>query len=229
MKKVALFIFFCTFSSFKSHAQISIDAVSTDTIDLFNKKNEISSTTPKYALWSTLLLPGPGHQSIGRTRSALSYLSVDAISLCGAIFFNQYSKKCVKNYHAYAAQYAGVNSPVKDDFFWQVIGNFNTSADFHGTMRLVRDPDNRFIDENFYWSWEDTIYQKEFVSMQKNAKQIGIVSSFFIGAMILNRIISFIDLRSMFKNNHYNDNSTISIQPFIGSSSTSGLIFTADY
>ena len=125
--------------------------------------------------------------------------------------------------------YAGVTSSVDDDFFWQVIGSFNTNADYLQTMDLIRDPDKRFDEERFGWIWEDEAYREEYVSMQKVAKQLNTVSSFFIGAMILNRIIAFIDLRSDLKNNRYTEGSAVSFRPFRPRGSSGGLIMSAEF
>lgn len=229
MKYLALFNLFFLLFTIRLQAQINIDAVSTDTIDLFNQHltDKTSSTLP---LWSTLLLPGSGHQSIGRSKSSLGYISVDVISLFCAIFFTRYGKKIIDNSRAYASLYAGVSTSVNnDEFYWQAVGNFNNYDDFHQNLKLMRDSDESFNDELHLWSWEDESFRKEFVSMQKLAKQLNTVSSFFIGAMVLNRIVAFIDLRSIIKNTRYNENAAVYFRPYKTNRSSCGLILSAEF
>ena len=229
MKKIILIGYACLLWTARPSAQIDIDAISTDTVDLFSLQQQSAPKKNPLPLWSTLLLPGSGHQSIGRSKSAFGYISADVISVFCALFFSRYSKKMIDNSRSFASLHAGVFSSVDDDFFWQVVGSFNTNADYLQTMDLIRDPDKRYDEERFGWIWEDKIYREEFVSMQKVAKQLNTVSSFFIGAMILNRIIAFIDLRSDLKNNRYTENTAVRFRPFQPGGSSGGLIVSAEF
>lgn len=208
-------------------AQIQIDTVTTDTIDLFNNI-KASSTPSRGAIWSTLLIPGSGHQVIGHRFRALSYLSFDVFSLFGAVVFNQYSRKTEQNYRAFASFHAGIPSSNADEYYWQIVGNFDTYHDYHETMKLIRDFDDRFTDEKYFWQWDDESFREEFVSMQKTSKRMKTISSLFIGAMLLNRIIAFIDIRSSFKNERFSL-SSVSLNPIRTSPSAAGLQITTSF
>ncbi|MBN1307650.1 MAG: hypothetical protein JXA18_07030 [Chitinispirillaceae bacterium] len=229
MKYFTVINLLCLFFLTRSQAQITIDAVSTDTIDLFKQQHPTEKKYGKLPLWSTLLVPGSGHQLIGRPKSALGYISTDVVSLFGAIFFNRYGKKMIDNSRVYASLYAGVTVSANDELYWQAVGNFNDYYDFHRNMKLVRDSDKLYSDQSYFWSWEDEAFRKEFFSMQKFAKQLSTVSSFFIGAMVLNRIIAFIDLRSIMKNSRYSNNGDIYFRPYTTDRSSSGLIVSAAF
>lgn len=199
------------------HAQITIDAISTDTVDLFSKQDisTESNNNTGVILASTLLLPGTGHQYIGRAHSALSYVSADIISLVCALFFKSRSTQLTADAKAYAALYAGTVSRTTDDRYWQMLGHFATMSAYNNTMDLVRDPGSKYTDVNLLWSWEDESYQKKYVSIQKNAKKVNIIGSFFLGAMVLNRVVAFIDLKYSLKHNTFLQGSPISMHPFV--------------
>ena len=230
MKYCAIVNLLCLLVTIRLQAQITIDAVSTDTIDLFNKQQHL--TEKKYSkvpLWSTLLLPGTGHQSIGRSTSALGYISTDVMSLFCALFFHRYGNKLIDNSRAYASMYAGATVSANDELYWQAVGIFNDYNDFQRNMQLLRNSDELYTSETHFWLWEDEAFRKEFVSMQKLAKRLNTVSSFFIGAMVLNRIIAFVDLRSIMKNIRYSDNVAVYFRPYTTTRSSGGLILSAEF
>lgn len=217
MNKLLLAILLFLLYHHHTHAQITIDAISTDTVDLFSKQDIVTESNKNNGiiLTSTLLLPGSGHQYIGRAYSALSYVSADVISLVCALFFKSKSTLLTTDAKAYAALYAGTVSNSSDERYWQMLGHFTTMSAYNNTMDLVRDPDSKYTDANLLWSWEDESYQKKYVSMQKNSKKVNILGSFFLGAMVLNRVVAFIDLKYSLKHNTFGQRSPISLQPYI--------------
>lgn len=213
-----------------SRAQITIETVTTDTVNIFN--SELSQQSPRFSnliLLSTLILPGAGHQITGFTTSALGYITFDLLSLFGAIYFNNYKNGMISTYKSYASNYAGISSQINDDYFWEIIGSFDNYNDFHETINLVREKDNRFKDGKYFWTWDDSLYRSEYVTMQKKSKKLQTVSSVFIGAMILNRIVSFIDLRSKKKNNLFPVFNSFSFKPVIINSTSNGIILSCDF
>ena len=209
-------------------AQISIESVTTDTIDIFNT-TEVNETRAKTALWTSLLLPGSGHQILGYRYRALGLVSFDIISLFSALYFRQHALKIEKNYKAYASFHAGISSSIHDDYYWQIIGNFNRYEDYHQTVDLIRDFNGKYISQQYYWWWEDESFRKDFISMQKNAKKFSTVSSFFFGAMILNRILAFIDTRSIQKNERYSQKQKGQGPEIYCSFHNNGIFLTATY
>jgi hypothetical protein len=224
LRRLTIFIVAFTVSL---SAQISIDTVTTDTIDLFADVKS-SSTPSRGAIWSSLAFPGSGHQIIGNRNRALGLLSFDMISLFGAVFFNQFSRKTVQNYKAYASFHAGISGSHSNDYYWQVVGNFDNYHDYHETMKLIRNFDNRFTDEKYYWQWEDESFREEYIKMQKTSKKMKTISSLFVGAMLLNRIVAFIDIRSAFKNERFSL-SSFSVDPLSTSSSTAGIQISTQF
>jgi hypothetical protein len=211
-----------------TYAQISVDEISTDTIDILSNKQDVS-LSDKSALWVSLLLPGAGHQIINRNKSALSYISADILSIAGAIFFYRLSDNYEKNYQSLAIVHANMTSSVSNDYFWQIIGSFDSQEAYHETMRLNRDFDDRFMHHNFYWYWEDDLYRKDFLKMQKSSKKLATVSSFFIGALIINRIIAFIDIRTSIQNKYSKKTGHLSVKPYLNPDNSPGFLLSTSF
>lgn len=209
-------------------AQISVDEISTDTVDILSNKQDVS-LKDKSALWLSLAIPGAGHQMINRNKSALVYITTDIFSLVGAFFFYQLSAKYEKNSHSVASVHAATDANIGDDYFWQVIGSFENQDAYHETMRLNRDFDDRFMSRNYYWYWEDESFRKDFLKMQKTSKKLATASSFFIGAMILNRIVAFIDIRSSIKNKYSRKTGSLSVKPYLNIGNTPGIIISSTF
>ncbi len=223
---ILLFLFCCGYTSF---AQISIDPVSTDTVNILDQRPAGSNRKETVALWSTLLIPGSGHRIAGYQSNALGYISADVASLCGALFFHHYEKKINTDSRSFAALYAGAAASVNEEYYWQVVANNYSYDDFHETLGLERDKEKRFLEQKFYFQWQDTSYQNEFVSMQKTAKRLGTVSSFFLVAMILNRVVAFIDLRSALKNVRYQGGSSLSFKEFSPNHFSHGIMLSSEF
>jgi hypothetical protein len=225
LKNILLFIIIV---SVQTSAQISVDAISTDTVDIFNTKNIASGQVPQGISWLSFILPGSGHQYIGRFNKALGFISLDIFAITGAVFFRNYSKQLTKNYKAFATQYADVTASAKDDFFWQTIGNYDNYADYDQTLALVREDENSFGNKDYLWRWQDGDFRKEYVNLQKKAKKFTTISSFFIGTLVLNRIISFIDIRSTLKNSRFK-NDTFSFKPVRLGPSANGVVLETTF
>ena len=225
MKTSLIYIFLIVFPSV---SQISVDVISTDTLDIFNVHLQETQQTPQAISWLSFLVPGSGHHYIKRYNKAFAYISFDVFALAGVIFFKQYSNKLVADSKSFAANYAGISSSVNDDYYWQLIGSFDNYSDYHQTINLVRENEKRYTEQRFFWMWQDETLRNEYVTIQKRAKQFNTISSFFIGTLVLNRLISFIDLRSTIKNNRFK-NTTLSFRPVSYGPMTNGIVLETGY
>lgn len=211
-------------------AQIKVEEITTDTIDILARRPEKSPYSENLILLSTLVLPGSGHQLTGIYIRAWSYTTADVLSGFLSLFFYMSSRRGVDNAKGYAALYAGAPANVKDEYYWELVGGFNTSAEYIETLRLIRENDSRYTGEGFSWRWEDESLRKEFVLMQKRAKNSATISYFFIGALVINRIVSFIDLRSSMKNIRYNKKVSLSVSPvYLNNDFCGEMVLKADF
>src|SRR5512133_4083392 len=93
MKKVYTIFAIALLSVSSVFSQISVNEdVTTDSINIFDTYEQTAKSS-KLATGLSLILPGTGHQYLGRNNSAIAYLAVDIFSLFGAIYCGTYSSK----------------------------------------------------------------------------------------------------------------------------------------
>ena len=81
------------------------ESVTTDTVDLFAKKNA-PQKSGILAMTASILLPGLGQQYLGQKEKALAYFSAEALFIFGAVFCDRYSQQIFNNAKSYAWEHA---------------------------------------------------------------------------------------------------------------------------
>jgi hypothetical protein len=116
--------------------------------------------------------------------------------------------------------YADADASIKSEKFWQYVAAFNSSADYNNTARLARlEKDDYYNQENYQWRWGSEDLRKEFNSRRNNARKLHIASAFCIGAMVLDRVIAFVDVRAATKYRLTRVHTSFSIDPVNSQSS----------
>lgn len=182
-------------------AQVVVEeVVTTDTVDIFAKLEEDSKQrkSPKLAMLANILVPGLGHQYIGNYSRAMGYFAAEALFVFGMVFCESYSKKLYGDSRSYAWMYAGTQSTKDvDDKYWKIIGNkyYMTYKEYNNEMNLIGAYEKKYVDVDELWAWSDESYRDAYNEIRNDATRFHVVSSFFLGAMLLNRAVSFIDVR----------------------------------
>lgn len=219
MMKILLTILFVI--SVISAQVIVEEEVSTDTVNLFDAskatkgyKDETKSVA--LAMLSNVLVPGLGQKYLGNERKAFSFFAIEAVAVLGTIFSKQYSNKIYSNSRAYASSYAGTrsNRGSKDEYWKNIaIEEYSSINNYNYIQELNRSPEKKYINDDDYWAWGSEEAQEKYRDMRETASKLQVTSSFFLGAMILNRAVSMIDGRISAR--RYNESvfSTISFVP----------------
>ncbi|MDG5814417.1 hypothetical protein QA601_04965 [Chitinispirillales bacterium ANBcel5] len=212
MKLIVFLVFILVFAG-QSSAQIIIEEdVVTDTVDLFSP--QVESTQPSNANMAlAIALPGLGHYYLDRPVSAFSYMAVDIISLVGLIYSYGQSRNLAASAAAYAGTNAGASASVRDESYWRNVGNFMDSKEYNNVMKLNRSPGDMYVDPAMWWRWADESFQGEFNELRESSRRFQVASSFFLGALVLNRIVSFVDARTSGRRENRPPLSSISIKP----------------
>lgn len=207
--QIILFIAIIAFSAAPLYSQVVVEeTITTDTVDIFAKseKGQEGRRFPKLAMLMNLVLPGLGHQYLGDEKKAMVYFSTEALLVFGMVFSESYSRKMYRNSKSYAWRYAGTKcTKDPEDEYWKIIGSkyYMSYMEFNDEMELINEMDMKYVEPDELWYWESEYYQENYREMRKTATSLHVVSSFFLGAMILNRVVSFIDARIASKNNTY--------------------------
>jgi hypothetical protein len=198
---IAAFLFFAGSSS----AQVQVEEdVTSDSIDIFAKGKE-PEKAPAVGMIANLVLPGLGHLWMGDQKAALGYLTAEALFIFGAFTTNQYSHELSRSARSFAFAYANVQGgPGASDFFWENVGKFMDSdglnqsrpLGFNQIMGLNYRWDNeKYLAPNLQWRWGSEPFRKHYNDLSKKSLRYKVASNFCLGAMLLNRIVSFVDLR----------------------------------
>jgi hypothetical protein len=186
-----------------ARAQVTIEnSVTTDSVDLFSVDNKERPKSPNLAMAATLLLPGLGHKYIGRENRAITYFSVEAASIFALFFCSHYADKLATNAAGYAWAHSGAQGPIKDadDPYWKLVGDYLDVQEYNNVMDLNRTPDQKITDESKAWHWDDKSSQDRYNNIRTSSRSFRIASTFFIGALVLDRVVAFIDIRSATRN-----------------------------
>jgi len=179
-------------------AQVSVqEDVVTDSVDVFTTVEQRSGKSTGLAMFSTILLPGLGHQYLDRQPRALTYFTTEALIVFGAILCESHSRRLFDDALAFAWKYARVEgSGNASEQFAQNLSYVQHSDDYNRIMDNNRDHELKYTDENLTWSWADESLMEEYAQKREWATTFHVASSFLIGTMVLNRVIAFVDLRA---------------------------------
>ncbi|NLD93725.1 MAG: hypothetical protein GX639_13800 [Fibrobacter sp.] len=231
MIKVYTFLTLIILSAASVFSQISIsEDVTTDSVNLFDTYEQ-SSKSSKLATGLSLILPGTGHHYLNRNKSALAYLSVDIFSLFGAIYCGTYASKLNTDARGYAALHAGAYGGNKNDNrFWTAVEQFDNIHSYNEAMRLNREEKEFYNDGARYWSWNSDDEKNEFGDIRKKSSRLQLISSIFIGAMVLNRVVAIVDIRASSKYKILRNISSVNFNAsFSPDLSTTALVMNAHF
>jgi hypothetical protein len=200
------------------------ESVTTDTVDLFAKKNA-PQKSGILAMTASILLPGLGQQYLGQKEKALAYFSAEALFIFGAVFCDRYSQQIFNNAKSYAWEHANVSGGTgADDNFWQNVRyydesdglNQSISRGYNKQQELVyRDQSHDYLTPNLQWRWDDPANRTTYGTFLDRSQKYQVAASFFIGAMVLDRLVSFVDARFSAQHQSSTQRSALLISPSV--------------
>jgi hypothetical protein len=188
-----------------TYAQVHVEEeMSTDSVDLF-AKNTGSQKSGALAMISNLVLPGLGHFYYGNEKAACGFFVAEALFVFGAIACNQYSHEISNSAHSFAIAHADIQGGAgADEFYWQNVGktmdsdglNQSRAAGYNQFEDLNRASDNnKYLTPNLQWRWDDESSRSKYNAFLKTSVNYQVAANFFFGALILDRLVAFIDIR----------------------------------
>ena len=168
-----------------------------------DSQNRFSTGTTIAAFAGNIIMPGLGHAIIGNTRKANYYLFADMLLGSGALLSGLYSTRPVDESSKYFAfEHAYASLQIKDNRFWEAIGHYDNTGSYNREMELIyRSPSYVFADSIYYWSWDLSssmlkyqVMRKQETDLRNNKRIVGNIMWGLIAGMVLDRIVSSIDL-----------------------------------
>ncbi|NIT57346.1 MAG: hypothetical protein GWN00_14270 [Aliifodinibius sp.] len=151
----------------------------------------------------SLLLPGLGEWTMGHKGLGKAFLGAEVTLWLGFLASRQYMNVLQNDMQAFAAVHAGVSSADKDDQFWIDVGTAMSLQEFNSEKLLERDLEATYPEGQSYdWQWDSRDNRLNYVDRRLTRLDWERVSTIIIGGVVLNHIVSSIDvIRLLHKDN----------------------------
>ena len=155
-----------------------------------------SSFTAKIPpLIKSAVIPGWGEYDLNHNSRGNFFITAEILGIVLTTFSYIKSNNISTTYRAIAANHAEVSIDGKNHQFWVDIGNYNSLGDYNDEHLRWREFDNLYPSETKWnWDWDTEEKRKEFEDLRVESDRMQLVGKFFIGGIVLNHIISAIDI-----------------------------------
>ena len=139
------------------------------------------------------ILPGLGQLELGEKKRSKVFTLVEVTLLATCLgSYHSYDKQ-MKNYKSFSAYHAGVNINNKNHKYWVDIGNYIDYRVYNQEHLRFRESEDLYLSDQ-EWFWDLDMNRKKFKKMRINADMIKRRTNFIIGSIIINHIVSSIDV-----------------------------------
>jgi len=139
------------------------------------------------------ILPGLGQLELGEKKRSKVFTLVEVTLLATCLGSYYFYDKQIKNYKSFSAYHAGANISNTNHKYWVDIGNYMNYKDYNLEHLRFRESEDLYLSDQ-QWSWDLEINRKKFKKMRINADIIKRRINFIIGSIIINHIVSSIDV-----------------------------------
>lgn len=165
---------------------------------------------PKAALLGmSALLPGSGEIALGKNTRGAILIGADVLAFTSWWATNREKNDLIDSYKRYATVYAGIPEGM-DEQYYQHIQEYISSDEFNQYQELnarnyyliyTYDPEgySEYMAINTYdpseaWEWQSTQHQDHYDKLRRETQTTKMYENLSLGAVILNRVISVIDV-----------------------------------
>jgi len=143
----------------------------------------------------SILLPGWGQKALGRKKRARVYNYFESGLILTIVGSSTFSNITIKNYIAFASEHAAISSSEKNHKYWVDIGNYDSITDYNDEHLRNREMDDLYPDDKKWsWDWDSDANRKAFEKKRISSDQLKLAATFGIGALVVNHIVSAIDV-----------------------------------
>jgi len=150
--------------------------------------------SPSRAALYSLLLPGLGEIYVGDSRAkAAGFLAAEAGIWSAFILFRKLEDWKRDDYIELAVVYAGIDPSGKNDFFFDMIGFYDSRDDYNKVSRVYTRTNPYYPETSEWdWQWQGTDYRAQYRDLKNDSKAAKRNANFALGAAALNRAVSMI-------------------------------------
>ena len=157
------------------------------------------------------IIPGWGEKSLGKNDRARFFFNTEVSLWTIFVGTYTYANHTKRKYIAYAADHAGIISKGKTQKYWVDIGNYIDHRS-HNSEHLRWRNINELYDEEDGWEWDSASRMEIFEDYRIKSDILFKTSGYVVGAIVLNRIISSINVLYLINLENIN---SISFHPLI--------------
>jgi len=151
-----------------------------------------SSISP---ILKSFILPGTGEYALGNTSRGRTFILSEIALVFSAVGAYHFSNLNEQKYIAFAAEHSGVQSAGKDHHYWVDIGNYMSIHDFNEEHLRFRENDALYEEtDEWNWEWDTESNRSKFESTRITSDKWKLGGKFIIGGLVVNHIISAIDV-----------------------------------
>ncbi|MBL7066913.1 MAG: hypothetical protein ISS29_03530 [Candidatus Marinimicrobia bacterium] len=166
--------------------------------------NEIDAKIPvsqaRILLLKSLILPGWGEHSLQYQKRGYVLNSTELGLWIGHAVLIFYGRSVEKDMKAYAATHAGIDPKGKDEYYFTDIGNYMNLYDYNDQKLRYRQFANLYPETgDYFWAWDSEDSREKFDQKRIDSQKAFHAASFALGGLIINRIISMIDIIALTK------------------------------
>ena len=170
-----------------------------------------NSKVSKSPILKSLVIPGLGELSLGEKKRAKLFGGLEIALWLLVAESIQSKEKSRSNMISYAAIHAGASLKGKDHQFALDVANYLSVEDFNQEQQRMRLSGRIYSTDDYNWKWDSQDHREEYwnyIRRRAKARKIGM---FAIGGMIVNRIVSGINVSYL--NKHKQSKTSIKFEP----------------
>ncbi len=153
----------------------------------------------KYVFLS-LILPGAGQWTLNHHNRGKFFLGTDLLLWAGYFGSLSYASVLENDFQSFAAVHAGVNTSGKNDQYWIDI-SYSSNIYAYNEKKLVERDKNAIYSENSvnYWQWDSESNRLKYNDIRLKQLDWKRTANFVISGLVLNRLVSAIDVIRILK------------------------------
>ena len=151
--------------------------------------------------WKSLIMPGWGEKSLNNNDKGDAHLLSEFVLMTCTFFSDKQYSTYRNDYRIYSTDHAGVNWYGKSDLYAAHVGNYDSKEEFNNQQLLNFGPTAFTYDgQGYNWDWQgDDIIRNRYDTWRNKSELYNEGKELFIAGMLLNRIISIINVLSLEK------------------------------
>ena len=154
----------------------------------------LEKQNPGKAFIKSLILPGWGEISVGRSTRSKSFIIAEGLLWSSFATLKIYSHWKQNDFEDYAIERAGVNSTGKAKSYYSDIGNFNNIFEYNEEKRRFRQYDEVYpVDADHFWEWKNEADLSRFDELRSSSELASRNATLVVGGILVNHILSAID------------------------------------